>query len=269
MNPIARLHAFSDFKPDEQLYLKFMYDAVNQKIVNKASPIFLAANEEEHGNFLTFIKKNYKDHLITDPNYSVRKTLHNVWKVIKNHLNEVLEPDTLKNENHCQYEAYRDTVKQGQLGKVLTLRQAKVFILYAQNVEISHCKKLIGQPLSPFTPDEKLYLKFVVTNVRNSLKEKCNLIFLGASEKMQIDFISFAREKKVNYTRKNLNFLGIINAITYRAQTELNKTIDPMFIEEESRQQKFADEEFSALKKICKGRMLTKRQAEILIEFAK
>lgn len=269
MEPTNKLIHISDFKNDEQIYLKFVYDTVQQKIVNKVSPIFIVASEQEQEKFMTFMNENYKDHCITDPNYSIRKTLNNVWKIIKFDLDKVLESNDLKNEKQCQSTAYRDGIKQGKFGKVLTARQARIFILFAQKVEIPYSKKFIGIPLSPITYNEKLYLQFVVKNVRDSLNDKCNLIFLGATEKMQIDFISYARMNNVPYTRKNLNFLGVINAITFRVQTELKKTIDPMYLEEESRQQKLADAELLNLNKIYKGRMLTKRQAGFLIDLAK
>jgi hypothetical protein len=269
MEPTARSLPLIAFKPDEQLYLKFVYDTIKQKIVNKISPIFIAANSEENEKFLEFVKANYQHHIITDPNYSIRKTLRNVWTIVKNELDKALKSDNLENEKLCQSDAYREIIKQGQMGKVLTVRQAKIFIYYAQSVSIFHFKNLIGPPLSPLTADEKLYLQFVVKNVRDALNDKCTIIFLGASEKMKSDFLCYAKEKKVTYTKKNLNFLGIINAVTYRFQMVLKEAIDPLYIMEEERQQKVADAELLGLNKICKGRMLTKRQAEILINFAK
>lgn len=263
MEPSA--YALSPFKTDEQLYLKFIYDDVSQQLTNQQitktiSPIFIATNKEINDSFIEFIQENYKKHIITDVNYSIRKTLFNVYKLTKCYIEHTLNESDLKDESQCQSRAYSEIAKIRQFGRVLTERQAKTILFLAKKVNIPCSKNLIEQSLPPLLNVEKLYLKFIHNAVRNSIKERCTSLFLGASMKMLIDFSLFAKNKKVN-------LFAIINRLTDRARQELKSTIDPLYIKDEARQQKFADANLAELKNL-NGRMLTLRQAKILANYA-
>lgn len=64
MDPSIKFSPLSAFYPVEQLYLKFVYNDLNLKIINKVSPIFLAATKQENEKFIEFVDKHYKQHAI-------------------------------------------------------------------------------------------------------------------------------------------------------------------------------------------------------------
>lgn len=245
MEPSKNALILSGFGVHEQLYLKFMYHSVMRKIDKTPSLIFIKASAEKQEAFEEFVKKNYKNHPITDVNFAIRKTLSNVWNAIKEISESALNENELRIEKKCQSIAFRECFKKGQFGKVLTVRQAKIFTICAKTVDIPFSKGLKASSPTLLTVDEKLYLNFIAPLVRNSLDDKCTLIFLDTAIKTQIDFISYAKERKKTYSRINLNLLRTINSLTDKAIVELRKTIDPMDINHEVRRQRKADEALS------------------------
>lgn len=269
MEPNIRALALYPFKPIDQLYLKFASDALNEQIVNKVSHIFLAANQKENDLFVEFIQKNYTQHRITDVNYSARKTLFTVWKIIKNDVNNSLELCDMNDEKKCQDEAFRELMKQGQLGKVFTIRQAKLFCSYAEMVRIPANKKIMKEAI-PFSHIEKLYLKFIHNTVKNSVEKKCASLFLGATQQMHDAFICFAQKHDETIEDGMVNIFGIIANLTNRVQRELKTTINPSDIEDEKQQQKIADVNLIKFgDNNYFGCMLTRRQAAILAQHTK
>jgi hypothetical protein len=264
MDPSIKFSPLSAFQPVEQLYLKFVYNELNLKIINRVSPIFLKASEEENDKFITFVDRHYVQHAVTDPNYSIRKTLFCIWKIIKDDIAKSQNESQLKEEKLCQSEAHRATMHQDDMGKVLTLRQAKFFVLYAKNVNIPS-KNSIEKTFPPLKDIEQLYLNILTQGQR--LSEETNLVYVDASEKSQLAFTLCIEISKTKFTKKEDGLIKVINSLTKRAKFEVSQTIDPMYIEEEAKIQTYADE--ILLEQTDKGVVLTPRQVQALIKHVK
>lgn len=264
MNPTPIFSPLTPFQPHEQLYLKFVYNELNLKIINKASPIFLKASEEENDKFINFVERHYEQHAITDPNYSIRKTLFCIWKIIKADIAKSQNESQLKEEKLCQSEAHRATMHQDEMGKVLTLRQAKFFVLYAKNVKIPS-QNSMEKIFPPLTNVEQIYLNILTQGQR--LSEETNLVYVDDSEKSQLAFKICIEISKTKLTKKEDGLIKVINSLTKRAKFEVSQTIDPMYIEEEARIQTYADE--ILLEQPDGGKVLTPRQVQALLKHVK
>lgn len=267
MDPSLSSAIISPLSIHEQLYLKFICGSVQRKLSDKSTSIFIKTTLEKEIVFKKFVEDNYKNHLITDVNFSIGKTFRSVRKRIKTNLESVLKEPILKDEHNCQLTAYKESIRKAHsgMGMVLTYRQAKLFVGFAEQVNIPPSRKLIPFTLSPITQKEKLYLSFIIDLIHKSLNAEYGLVLLGASEQMQKEFMHFAKERHVIYTMKDLNLIGTINALVFRVQMDIKTAIDPMNISDEEKCQKLADAVMKGFKEKGQiGRVITPRQAIIL-----
>lgn len=270
MEPSKTLTSVSTLGIHEQIYLKFNHNSVVRKIKKNPGSILIKENAEKQKAFEAFVQNNYRQYPITDVHFSTRKLLANICHTIKEIVQATILEGERGSEKICQSIAHRELSKRGQLGRVLTFREARAFTLCAENVNIPALKKLSAKPLRPLSCDEILFLNFIADLLEKSINDESGIIYLGASVKMQIDFINYAKTKNKTYTRKTLNLIGIINVLAYRVQMELKITIDPIDIDDEARCQEVADDALEVLRhKGFQGRMLTARQAKILISYNK
>lgn len=256
MEPRINL-ALSKFMPCEQLYLKFVYDEINLRITNKVTPIFIEASKSENARFKAFVEKNYKDHFI---GYNVKITLYNVWKKVKIDVEKALDPTDFENEKKCQSTAYGALIYIGRFGQVLTLRQANLFTFYAKMLKTPFCKSFTTKYIPPLTNNEKLYLGLLFQK-DDKPSSKDDLRFFDGGVSTQIAF-TVCTHLKHGRTKEDDNLMNIIDSLVYRAQAELKRTLDPMYVADEKRMQMYAEEE--SLLREDEGRVLTHRQIEIL-----
>ncbi len=135
MEPSQLRNMKTSFTLHEKLYLKYIQTSLDQKISNKVSPIFLAATQNEHTNFRTFVEKNYPDHKL-DKDIKLKTIISSLFDKVTDDLQEILTTDELKMEIQCMANAYVSILKRNQSGQMLTLKQAKVMALYASRVNV-------------------------------------------------------------------------------------------------------------------------------------
>lgn len=140
MEPSQLRNMKTSFTLHEKLYLKYIQTSLDQKISNKVSPIFLAATQNEHTNFRTFVEKNYPDHKL-DKDIKLKTILTSLFDKVTDDLQELLTKEEMTIEILRMSNAYENILKRNQSGQVLTTRQARIMALYANRVTIPPVEK--------------------------------------------------------------------------------------------------------------------------------
>ena len=265
MNGIQAKHASSLFGLHEQLYLKYLYDPINQKIINKASLIFISTNSEENKKFIDFVNNNYTYLSINDIDFSVKKTLSAVLRIIQTIVNEVLSGPSLTTEKTCQKIANSELMALQQPGRVLTMNQAKIFRAYGKSINIPVSKNLTGKTLPTLTTCEKLFVVYLRPLIQEALTTKISMIFIDISPQIKKDFINFVHDFRKTNKLFNPNLNEIVHAVITHMQKGSINALDPIHLQAEDRLQKTAN---IALKTEMDsgyvGQVITRRQAEYL-----
>lgn len=250
----------SAFSRHEQLYMKFMLNSVTNDVDKKLPLVFIQANADKQADFEKLVRNEYCHLPINDVHFSIRKALNNIWSVIKKDLEEVLDESELSIEKNNQSYAYKEQMKHGLNGKVFTLKQARIFTLYAKSVTI--------QSLKPLNDCEKIYLKSVSDEISKSLSKKYSGIFLGVTKDMQIGLLLAAKCNGISYSKDNLNLCKIVHSLANRAVIHSTDTLDLSETNDEAEKQQIANTAIlDYIKKGIQGRMLTERQAQALLEY--
>lgn len=126
-----------------------------------------------------------------------------------------------------------------------------------------------------FSVQEVAYIGFIVSRLNASLNQGATFAFLGASEKMQKDFTQFVEIKfgaKRTFTVAELELNSIITSIFEKTKLYVKNTLvfnnEGHLIENENAQLVTADHAEKVQFKEHPGKVITERQARLLITFA-
>jgi hypothetical protein len=118
------------------------------------------------------------------------------------------------------------------------------------------------------TPLESNYIDFMSLVIQQAIKEKSTLILLGASTKMEIDFLNWLKKIKKfkNFRLKDLDLYNLINKIWMKSnailENRLKASDKAAFEDEESIKKESIQEAFINVP----GKLFTLRQANLLLE---
>lgn len=126
-----------------------------------------------------------------------------------------------------------------------------------------------------FTVTETMYIGFVIKALKTQIDDGVTFAFLGASEKMQQDFTQFVKnnfEAKRKFTVAEVELNGIVSSIWEKTKLYVQNTLESYGhsadLINEHQCLNTADQLKNEMLNGRPGKMITKRQADLLITFA-